>query len=56
MIHECMFPRTLSKLGRTGKDMVWEGRGAEENGGDGKVGNKRKKTRGERKGKVEGRG
>lgn len=36
--------------------MVWEGRGTEENGGEGKVGNKRKKTRGERKGKVEGRG
>lgn len=37
--------------------MVWEGRGAEENGGEGKVGNKRKKTmRSGRKGKVEGRG
>lgn len=36
--------------------MVWEGRGAEENGGEGKVGNKRKKmTRGGRKGKVKER-
>lgn len=56
MIHECMFPRTISNLERTEKDMVWEGRGTEENGGEGKVGNKRKKTRGGRKGKVEGRG
>lgn len=49
MVHECMFPRTISNLGRTEKDMVWEGRGTEENGGEGKVGNNRKKkTRGGR--------
>lgn len=56
LIPKCMFPRTLSKFGRTGKDMVWEGRGAEQNGGEGNIGNKmKKKMRGKRKGKLEGR-